>query len=312
MQGSMSALTVYQLDPKRFDVVEHLFTDATFDRVHVRAVFEGKQPGRILVDDPKTPTAALLCRTYEYYLTGATSPALVKYLADAPKEADLFDVIHDLAAARLEQTTAFYGLVPMNSAWHSVLTGIYQNQLEIIGRRAFRFESVNSGGARNWTERIPEGFSIHPVDANLARRIDEEAGELIGLFWGGYQRFGAHGFGSCAMHGEEIAGVCYTVAVSEEEANFGIETVERFRRRGIANVMTQACVTQAFERGLTPTWDCDLPNEASAALALKAGFTEYPSFSEFAFPDRKGPTITTGRWATQRTDSEIRWQRVSG
>lgn len=228
-----------------------------------------------------------------------------RFVADAPAEAGVFDEIHDLDRARRESTIAFYGLVPIGVAWRDALVEDSEGALEQIGRRTFRFEGGHERVAA-WTEEIPAGYSVRHVGPALAERIDREVNEFIGLFWGGYERFGAGGFGSCVLAGEAIASVAYSIAVSERKMNLGVETVAEFRGRGLATLVSRACMAEGLARGVTPTWDCDDTNHASAALALRLGFTELPSFVELALPGRAGPAQSTGKWIREGE----RWRQV--
>ena len=305
----MAGSIVYELAFARSTVARSLFEHPTFDRTLADSYFEGRQGGRLFVDDPAQPAGALLCRSYDYFLSGEPAKELEQFIADAPAEAGVFDVVRDLNAARRTQTIAFYGYVPMTLAWHDALIAIHGDRLEAIGRRSFRYDRSNAGEAASRHSVVPDGFEVMPIDAALAERIDTELGDVIGLMWGGYQRFGDGGFGACAMSGNEIASMAYTLSVSGSEINIGVETPAKFRRRGLASIVSLKCIDQALERGLVPTWDCDAENEASAALALSLGFTELPSFIELAFPKRAGPTMSTGMWSSQVTAEGIAWRR---
>ena len=114
---------IYELPRDQFGRAAHLFRDAKFDQPCYNSVFEGVQDARLWVDDPAAPTAALLCRSYEYYLAGAVDPALRRFVKDAPAEAEVF--------------ASFYGYVPLNEAWKTAL--LSDQPLVIIGRRNFQW-----------------------------------------------------------------------------------------------------------------------------------------------------------------------------
>lgn len=298
---------VYELAPGARSAARALFAAATFDRVYMDAVFEGKQIGRLFVDDPVHPTGALLCRSFDYFAAGEPAPALRQFIADAPREAGVFDTLGALSDARLAPTIAFYGFVPLNDRWANALRDIHP-ALETIDRRAFRYgDDGGAPGSAAW--HAPEGFTLHAIDAALALRIDVELDELIALFWGDYATFATYGFGACAMAGDELASVAYAVTVSDTETNIGVATVEAFQRRGLGAAVCRATIAQALERGLTPTWDCDLVNPRSARLAQRLGFIEQPPFVELGFPDRIGPDRTSGIWSSAPARSGLIWSR---
>lgn len=303
--------TVYQLDQSHAMIARPLFADATFDRVFVDAFFEARQPGTLFVDDPISPCGAVLCRTYDYFFAGEPVDGLRRFVADAPAESSVFGKIEDLAAAKLAHVIAMYGYVPMTQSWRDALLHDHHGELETIGRRAFAFHAERATELADWYARVPSGFTVVGIDAALAERIDAEIDELIGLFWGGYEAFGNGGFGVCALIADRIASAAYTIAVSDREVNIGIGVAEPFRRRGLATVLAQGCAARAFEMGLQPTWDCDVDNPASADLALKVGFTEKPSFAELAFPGRRGPSRTYGRWTRSVSQVGFSWHPLT-
>lgn len=301
-------MRLYELGPSHVSAARPLFADATFDRVFVDAFFEGRQPGRLFVDDPARPAGALLCRSYDYFLAGEPSTALRRFVRDAPAEAEVFAAFPDLAAARDAPTFGFYGFVPLTDAWRRTLLEDHR-ELEVIGRRAFRFDRVRAEHVRDQLGRAPDGIVVRPLDAELARRADEELEEPIAVAWTGYADFAIGGFGACALADGAILSVAYTTAVSDREANLAVATAEHARRRGLAAAVSAACIMLALDRGLTPTWDCDAENSASAHLALKLGFTEEPSFVELAFPGRRGPAQTAGAWTAEPDPAGRVWRR---
>jgi RimJ/RimL family protein N-acetyltransferase len=301
--------TVFELAPDKIEIARPLFAGATFDRVFIDAFFEGRQIGRLFVDDPDHPTGALLCRSYDYFPAGETAPALRRFIADAPSEPGVFDTLSSLRVARQAPTIAFYGFVPVTDAWRNALLEDVPG-LESIARRAFQLSPERAASARSRVPRLPDGFVLRPIDRELARRLDEELDEVLALFWGDYDRYAADGFGACAMAGNEIASINFANAVSDREANLGVVTVEHYRQRGLATAVSFATINQALERGLIPTWDCDAANTTSAHLAEKLGFTEEPSFAELAFPHRAGPALSSGVWSSEPSSTgTVLWRR---
>ena len=271
---------VYELHPDAFERAAPLFEAAWFDRAFIDAVFEGGQVGRLFVDRPDRPTAALLARSYEYYVAGDSgSGELRHFIADAPAEAGIF--------------ADLFGYVPLTAGWQATLLADTP-ALETIERREFKFHSpeVLVGAL----PALPPGIAIVSMDRALAERTDAGLGEHIGNFWGGYDRFLADGFGFCAMDGGAIAGVAYAAGASRRFANISIFTVPPYRRRGLATLLATAFIRSCLERGLVPTWDADRDNEASAAIALRLGLREYPGFVQLSPAHASRLPLSRGRW----------------
>src|SRR3712207_4148218 len=78
-------MRIYELPPPLFPRAAPLFAEAWMDGAFIGAVFEGKTPGRVFVDDAERPTAALMCRTYEYFVAGNPgATALRAFIRYAP------------------------------------------------------------------------------------------------------------------------------------------------------------------------------------------------------------------------------------
>jgi RimJ/RimL family protein N-acetyltransferase len=280
-----------------------LFAVGGFDRALIEAVVEGRQSGRLFVDDPHRPGAALLCRTYDWYIAGDhAAGGLRRFIADAPAEAGVFQ--------------SLYGLVPIQPGWIDALVADSGGRLEIIPRRAFTLRNA-SGAWRGW-ERVapPSDAVLAPIDADLAERIDRELDEHIGLLWGGYEQFARHGFGYCAVVDGRPASAAYAVAVSARHANVSIGTRKPLRRRGLARLVCSAFLAHCLARDLVCEWDSDASNLASAALAHRLGFHEGPGFTELALPGRTKPAMSRGIWAPQAGPADgsavIPWRRGEG
>jgi len=294
---------VYELPPALFGVVAPLFASAWFDRAYIDAVLEGHDAGRVFVDDAALPTAALLCRTFEYYVAGSVQGdgghALRRFIAEAPAEAEVF--------------AALYGYCPVDDPWREALLADHAGRLATIGRRGFTFDAAAIDTAPGWLRAFPDGVTVARIDRPLAGRIDRELGENLGLFWGGYDGFLANGFGFCALVDGAVASISYAGAVSAREANIIVDTGTRFRRRGLATLSCSAFIRHCLERGLLPTWDADDDNEASALLAQTLGFQETAPFVQLSPPRGAALPLSEGLWTARppaNAAAPIVWRRA--
>jgi RimJ/RimL family protein N-acetyltransferase len=289
-------MDVYELPSNLFELARPILGNPPADLAYIDSGLSGASPARVFVDDPERPTTALMARTYEYYVGGARETPLADFIHDAPAEAGIW--------------ADFYGFVAVDHEWDDQLRALHPD-LETIGRRSFRFHRDHLDRARGWRDRVPLGLRVVPMTAELAEKADREMPEVIGLIWAGYERFGERGFGALMLDGDRPVSMCCAFGVGAGEANLGVMTVPDYRRRGLATICSHACVEMAFDRGLEPTWDCDQPNVASGALALAIGFTEYPPFTELAFPKRAKPQQTPRLWTSAPAENGVvRWSRM--
>lgn len=299
LSGSELITQIYELAPEAYASARRLFTGIPYDTAFMDAVFEERQPGRLFVDDPAAPRGALLCRTYDYFLAGEATDALVQFLVDAPEEAGVFALL--------------YGYVPTNEAWLAALRTADRLKLVEIPRRSFRLETASGGPYLRWRDDVPPHVKVEPIDAALAERIDQEMDETIGFFWGSYDAFGLGGYGRAALIDGRVASVAYANVVSAREANVSVMTVKRSRREGLAKLVCRAFLADTASRAKDLTWDCDVANTASAALALSLGLIEEEPFTEMGYVERQTPDLSRGLWSPRPTSSSIvTWTRTGG
>jgi GNAT superfamily N-acetyltransferase len=292
---------IYELPRALFDRAAPLFAETWMDGAFIWGAFEAVQDARLFVDHPERPTAAILCRTFEYYVAGsAGARELRRFIVDAPAEVGVFGEM--------------YGYLPTNVPMAQRLLDDHDGRLIVVARRNFRWEAEPTAleALARWQTPVA-GVTIEPLDRELAERADRELDQMIGRFWGGYDRFGAGGFGSCALAGEQIASVAYAAAVGGGEANIDIFTAAPFRRRGLAARVCAAFIGHCREHGLVPTWDSDSDNQPSAILARSLGFREDLPFTQLSTPGYAKLTESHGLWsATALDDGITAWRRIEG
>lgn len=287
--------TVFELSRDQFQRVKTLYASIPYDQPCYDSVFEGKQGARIFVDDPDAMTAALICRSYEYFPAGAVNPALRQFIQEAPEEAGVF--------------ADFYGYVPANEDWKAAL--LADLPLEIIGRRNFQWQAGTP--VPDWKAQLPADGKIVPVDRVLAERLDRDYYPVPFVLydWGSYDAYAAHGFGFALLIGEAIASTVTATSVSDHHALVTIATEPPFRKRGFAALIGARFVDACLERGLLATWDTDDTNLGSIATARRIGFAEFAPFAELARPNRQKLDLSRGLWAAEtRDDGVMVWRRL--
>ena len=289
-------ITIHELPPSRFEVARSVLGSPPADFAYVDAGLTGMSPARIFVDDPEQPTAALMTRSYEYFVGGEIATPLADFIRDAPSEVGVW--------------ADFYGFVAVDPAWNDRLRELHPD-LETIGRRSFRFDPANLERVRGWRDRVPLGLRVVPLTVELAEMADREMPGVIGKIWAGYDLYARLGFGALMLDGDVPVSICCAFGVGGGEANLGVTTIPAYRRRGLALTCSHACVEMTFDRGLIPTWDCDAPNVASGELARAIGFTEHDPFTELAFPNRAKPPQSTDKWSAEQGELGVTvWHRM--
>ncbi len=287
--------TVYELPFEQFRLTAPLFERAWFDEMYMDAVLRGRQPGRIFVDRLGTPTAGLMCRTYEYYIAGdADAPSLRQFIKDAPAEPGVFQKL--------------YGYAPVGDAWETALLDDYAGALIRIHRHNFRWADAP---VMDWRSALPAGAQVVPIDRALAEHIDHEWHETIGLLWEGYDNYERYGYGFCLTLGDELGSMASSDGVSDTAVNIGVRTAEKFWRQGLAKLVCSAFIEHSLQNGRLPTWDTDGMNERSQALARSLGFVEGRSFSQLSTPDYRPLQLSESMWAAQPADNGVTdWAKI--
>lgn len=248
---------IYELEKTAYAKARPLFQAMEHSQLFAAAVFEGNHVGRIFVDDPEHPTAALATLACEFhYPAGRTDNAAFNTALRSQILSELVSAEGDLL------------LFPTSEAWRNTLDALFADfKLLHVARKAFTFDQeCFKAKHAGWQNRISEGYTIRRYDRCLAENTELED------FWGNLDNFLAHGVGFAVMKGETVISRCHSVMVGNGEAEISIETAESHRRRGFATLATCAFVEYCLAHHLRPAWSCWDNNIPSQILAQKLGF----------------------------------------
>lgn len=233
----------------------------------VDEIIEGRLAGRVFVDSPNNPRAALLCSS-----NGFT------FAFGEPVEEIARPQIENLLKENRRDIYAF--LFGSNAVWKPLLDKIFLPYgIQPAPRLAFELHGFPSMPV------IPPEYRLEPIDARLARSILDGTG--TGGFgidpWfikiaGGPEAYAALNLGyALTVEGDgarpkqiaALAGIC---GLSREEAELEVGTTLAYRGRGLGTLVSAAFMHQCRERGLLPAYSCASDNLPSIGVARKLGY----------------------------------------
>lgn len=96
--------------------------------------------------------------------------------------------------------------------------------------------------------------------------------------WTSIDRFIEYGFGFSLVTKNEIVCWCTSEYLSEGKCGIGIETIPKYRNRGLATLIASAFIDYYRIKRIKPHWKCNLSNKASRRVAEKVGFSKELEF----------------------------------
>jgi GNAT superfamily N-acetyltransferase len=270
--------TVFSLPPGAFGAAGVLF-DGLDRHVAIRAVLTGAVPGAVYGDDPVEPRVALLRAGHRLYLAAARG-------SGTPSGRQRRRFLDE--ALKREPWTLARGFViyPAPGAWAAgVDERLAGRRPRLASRCYYRFRALRN----DWRTLLPTGLRMRPVDAGLLAdgrlvNVDRLAAEVRSEA-PTVDHFVRCCFGFCVVTGSEIVAWCLSEYNVADRIELGIETVEGYRRRGLATAVASAVVEHALERGVTEIgWHCYAGNAGSVATARRVGFEKAGEYTVYWVP----------------------------
>ena len=259
-----------ELPPADRSLAAPLFQPYTHMRHAIWAVFEGRQAGRVFVDDPTHPRHAVLWH-HDCYLAGEPDDVgFAREAADLVRRLGLDDHPHVYVFAAAAR-------------WLDLMAPLLAPAaVRRVAQTTFRFDAAEwARRHRDWRRRIPADCAVAPLDARLA-----DYPGIVKL-WGSVEHFLSAGFGYAVLRRGERVTKAQTVFLGGGFAELGLDTLPDFQRQGYGRLAACACIEHALAAGLTPTWSA-YDNPASVALAIDLGFVPTEDWPVLYLPGGRG------------------------
>ncbi len=269
---------IYQLDKHNYEKVGPLFAGLAEYSCTVDGVLDGTRTGKIYVDDVQNPLSAFMYSGEWYYLAGKANNA------DFNRALNTLMMSDDFAKDPCRGSDDGVFLTCDSGDWYGQFVTIC-GELPII--EAPRKRYVFKEAPFDWRERIPDGFTLRPLDKDLLEsdlKNVEVVHEWMQADWANaVDVYKQRGVGMCAILGDEIASWCFTASIGGNACEMGIETDPNYQRKGLGTLTAVAAADACQKAGFEIIdWNCDAGNLGSWGVAEKAGFVlerEYTAYT---------------------------------
>ena len=251
-------------DKEQYSKFVDLARENTCNTVYPMSIAEGIQLGEIYTDCVENPTFALF-----WHISGFA------YLTGRPDEENL-DAIYGLMQNRDGSNPRRFVLELKDEE----MAAYFQKKEDVMRHPRYRFQlredsSVSGENGKDEQDSfeniLSDGYEIREVDAELLSKI---SGYVVpSSFWENEEAFLEKGKGYCIVYDGKVVSVAFSAAVSSEQVDIGIETVESHRRKGLAAIVAKKMVTYVKSIHKEPVWDCIASNTGSKSTAEKIGFS---------------------------------------
>ena len=269
----------------KYSVLEEQIKEVQRNVLFARSVVEKHLSGIIFVDNVNKPRTSLIAHPY----------GMLLLMGDFDNKT-FNDEFKSYALNAKRSREKHEWLIAASPEWDNVLTDLFGDSLikapensgkeasgiiELNGRMNFSFNVQKYAQFEKRT--IPEHDLIVKTDAVL---FEQMTGSVIPQkFWDNAKDFETNGSGYTLLHNGEIAATVFSAFVHENLLEIGIETIEKYRGNGYAELICCKLIDECLESGFLPVWSCRSENTASVQLAGKLGFETTLSFPFYRLSD---------------------------
>jgi len=260
---------IHELTSESYPNVRTLFRELSAYNATIPALLDGINPGYVLADDPGLPQSAIARTPEGFFLAGDPLDEAFAEEANTWLAEKHFDDESTVSGDGI-----FLRLHP--KGWEDRVATLFRPRepMTLVGRHYLLTELRY----HDWRGRLPEGFTVREIDAEL---LDDSAvvvpDGILGQIednWGSRERYLEHGFGLCAIQGDVITHWSMAdCATRDGRCEIGIWSLPEYRRRGLAAITAAASVEYALSHGFVRVgWQCADDNAASIRTAERVGF----------------------------------------
>lgn len=250
--------------------------------VVIGGVINGNTRGKVFVNDPHSPSAALVWAQNEMvYLIGINE--------DFYSQVESL-IIQDIKPAALQIGEDYFNLEILPDPSQVNMNRYFSNQLKIGKRVPFSFDKqLFIDKYSGTTVTVPIGYSLMEIDHTVLE-LDTK-GQIaaeITKFWDSVETFFNKGIGYCVFFQHDVVAMCISVSFNGYEHEIGINTFDAAHRgKGLATAMAVRFIVTCLGREELPHWTTEDFRLDSIAIARKLAFKQLSSYSVYylAFAD---------------------------
>ena len=234
------------------------------DNVEVKAILSNFSPGTVFVDNEKNPKNALI------YSNGLEGFFIIGNSVDFARNIQT-SLSTDICNFLKEQKLNYFEVSAENEAVLFALKRLlYQNSINMSKQYVFKYKAAN---LPNSLFKLNDEFEIRMIlfDSNKPVNL-KILEERIESFWISKELFQKNGYGYYVIIKNQVVSFCIAAYVTDTHVAFDIETLQKYRKEGLAIIVAYNCIAEALNRNLIPYWDCMDSNIASQKTALSVGF----------------------------------------
>lgn len=255
----------YQLEQLDYHRVRHLIEN-TAHELSIEAVIAGNAPGEVYVDDPEQPSSVLI-----------KTPECNVCAGDAENAGFNKDV---------REIIGFFDQITCdNAAWESNIHRIHPNiAVRCYTRRAYQLDKLEWD---RFADVRADPYVIEYVTTETLKSIDYLNSDKIRDWFNftDFDRLKDYSLGAYVRKGDEIVSWSLVDCIVGDNAEIGVKTDPRYRRKGLGTLTAAAAVRSCFNTGISRLgWHCVDTNIGSRRIAEKIGFRcirKYGCFTPF-------------------------------
>lgn len=260
------------LDKMDYEKVVPHFKKVTINSLFARAVIEQTVTGKIFADEKSNPKT--------FYVVHPYGMTLLFGKCNNGKFNDTFKA-YALNKDRVRNNFEWMQAFPDN--WDNVLASLFKDVLVKSTDNTEKKEKgiIELNTRVNFKFNIAKHQTLSTVFINKDIKIvrangqmfQDMQGSVVPLhFWDNEEDFLKNGVAFALFYKDELAAMSFSSYWFGNDFEMGIETKEKFRGKGFAELVCRAIIDYCVENKYKPIWSCRLENTGSYKLAQKLGY----------------------------------------
>lgn len=242
-------------------------------------VVAGHNPGEVWVDHLENPSSALVWSNgleCFQFMGRENNESFNQNLAPFIKET----IISFLNGKGIN----FFEFAADNIEWYPVIYQALANE-KLDESWQYVYKATNKGSIESpkvypleYPVAMPQNFEAIPINQELisplGKRGIENQDFLINYlkrYWETVENYLSSGYGYVALSQNKIVSIAVSTAQYESANEIGVETLKKYRNRGLSSSLVKMLLKTYYEKGIDPFWDCSDDNLASQKTIEKSG-----------------------------------------